>query len=81
VILGVDAMDVEPYPKTAKRLLLPNHIGLNFRPGQFRKTEGLTQINKYRLVYCLMPFSPFLPNLVVSLISHEKRKSTSIREY
>jgi hypothetical protein len=75
VILGVDAMVIEPYSEKSNRLLLLKETGFDADPETLRQSEESAGITSYFFVDYMMPLDPILPKLVVSVIPHTNGKT------
>jgi hypothetical protein len=75
VILGVDAMAIEPYSEKSSRLLLLKETGFDADPETLRQLEENARISSYFFAYYMMPLDSILPKLVLSVIPHTNGKA------
>jgi hypothetical protein len=75
IVLGVDAMAVEPYSEKSKRMLLLKDVRVDLDSTTMRALEEKAEISSYFFVYYMMPLDPKLPKLVLSVIPHKSGKA------
>jgi hypothetical protein len=85
VILGVDAMTIEPYSEKSSRLLLLKETGFDAYPETLRQLEESAGISSYFFVHYMMPLDLILSKLVVSVITHtngqaNERSNTHLKD-